>query len=516
MRDIIQVAVRNKLLDQSQEALDQAAASAREALYTAGKAGIYRSSCRFRDSVLYVVGRNETTRTMLALSKTQFSSPFPGKPQRLQGVWALEVPMTFPNAKRLWQIFPFTEPVTTKSNLPGFGFGDRLGMTTPAHIRIARQYKLFPVFAQQSGRELSALGRSFQDTVSDAAFAVFQEGYQDGYGADADHLRSMKDVRTFARAEPSMMTLDISDFVRDDIETMDNRSLQEAFRKLPKKEQSRIRRSYSGKSFNLGGTSVRFRPGDAERCAVMYFAGLQFAKKASSYLRKVRGEDSTIEFTVDEIPVETQLVDHYFIASELEAMEVPFYSLAFRFPGAMQKGIDYRGDIRAFRSAFEAFTAVAGSVSPHRVGVHSGSDKFSLYPWIGKTSGGAFHLKTSGTSWLVAIETIADADPALYRRIHEKAMEEFPKALKKYSIDADVNEVPSLDSVRDRQLRDLLANPHWRQLMHISYGGILLDDELAGAIRNTLHRNEDAYFAAIAKHFRAHFDALGIEHRSQA
>ncbi|MFW6234760.1 MAG: hypothetical protein ACOC4I_05245, partial [Spirochaetota bacterium] len=89
MRDIIQVAVRNKLLDQSQEALDQAAASAREALYTAGKAGIYRSSCRFRDSVLYVVGRNETTRTMLALSKTQFSSPFPGKPQRLQGVWAL-------------------------------------------------------------------------------------------------------------------------------------------------------------------------------------------------------------------------------------------------------------------------------------------------------------------------------------------------------------------------------------------------------------------------------------------
>ena len=516
MREVIQVAIRNKLLDQSQEALDQAAAGARDPLYTAGKAGIYRSSCRFRDSVLYVVGRTDAARTMVALSKTQFSSTFPGKPQRMQGVWALEIPMTFANAKRLWNIFPFTRPVTTRSSLPGIGFGDRLGITTPAHIRVARQYRLFPVFAQQSVRELSALGRSYQDTVADAAFAVFQEGYQDGYGADADHMRSMKDVRAFAKAEPSMMTLDISDFVPGNMQSLDNRSLQEAFRKLPKKEQSRIRRTYSGKSFNLGSASVRFRPGDAERCAVMYHAGLQFAAKASAYLRKIRGEDSTIEFTVDEIPVETQLVDHYYIASELQARAVPFYSLAFRFPGAMQKGVDYRGDIRAFRSAIDGFAAVARAVEPHRVGVHSGSDKFSLYPWVGKLAGDAYHLKTSGTSWLVAVETIAEVDPALYRRIHEKAMEEFPKALTKYEIDADINQVPALDTVRDRQLRDLLANPHWRQLMHISYGGVLADEALKADMLLTLHRNEGTYFAAIAKHFRAHIDGLGIEARGTA
>ncbi|TVQ22102.1 MAG: hypothetical protein EA383_16005 [Spirochaetaceae bacterium] len=513
MRDIIQVAVRNKLLDQSQESLDQAAASAREPLYTAGKAGIYRTSCRFRDSVLYLVGRTETDRVMLALSKTQFRSAFPGKPQRMQGVWALEIPMTFPNAKKLWDMFPFTRPVTTKSSLPGIGFGDRLGITTAAHIRVAKQYKLFPVLAQQSVRELSALGRSYQQTVADAAFAVFQEGYQDGYGADADHMRSMRDVRDFAKAEPSMMTLDISDFVRGDMDSLDNRSLQEAFRKLPKKEQSRIRRTYSGKSFNLSGTSIRFRPGDAERCAVMYHSGIEFAAKASAYLHKIRGEDCTIEFTVDEIPVDTELVDHFYIASELEARDIPFYSLAFRFPGAMQKGIDYKGDLRAFRSTFEGFAAVAASVSPHRVGIHSGSDKFSLYPWIGKLSRGSYHLKTSGTSWLVAVETIADISPDLYRRIHEKAMEEFPKALARYEIDADINKVPALDKVRDRQLKDLLSNPHWRQLMHISYGGILSDEDIKKDIMQVLHKNEDAYFAAIAKHFRAHIDGLGVETR---
>ena len=512
MRDIARVIARNRLLSQTQEQLDDAA-DFRDPVYSSNQAAVYRASCRRHENVLYVMGRDRAQRRLLAVAPKDFRTPFKGKASRMEGMYAQEIEMNPANAARLQELFPFLVPTTGNGTATSIGFGDRLGYTSPAHLRVAKKYNLFPIVAQQSTRELEALGRTFEQVTADAVFAVFQEGYTAGFGADGDHLRSMSEVRNVVKSSPSMLTIDISDFLPTDAAAMDNRSLQETFRKLPRKEQQRIRRTYSGRSFNLGSVSVRFRPGDAERAAIKFLAGMDFAQKAWDRLRKQRG-DAAVEFTVDEIPVVSSLVDHYFIANEFRNRGVNLYSIALRFPGAMHKGVDYDGDVRAFDREFSDHVAIAEALGGHKVSVHSGSDKFAIYPTVGRRSGGRFHLKTSGTSWLVAMQTVAETAPDFYREIHRKAMDVFPEMQAKYEITADINQVPDLDSLRDRQLLDLFSNPHWRQLLHISYGGILSDADLASRIRDTLHVNEDAYFTNISRHFTAHLDSLGVEKRS--
>ena len=80
------------------------------------------------------------------------------------------------------------------------GCGDRLGIATPGHLRAFRRSSLSPVLAQQSMRENTRTGRSPQQVVDDAMWGVFQEGWQDGYGADADHLKTVDDIDRCAAA----------------------------------------------------------------------------------------------------------------------------------------------------------------------------------------------------------------------------------------------------------------------------------------------------------------------------
>lgn len=511
MREIARVVARNKLLTLSQEALD-AATQARDPMYSAGRASVYRSSCRWKDNVLYVMGRDAEQRKLLACSSKEVRTPFGGKPSRVEGFFATEITMNAKNAVILQSLFPFLVPVNPEPGTPSIGFGDRLGNATPAHVRLAKQYQLFPFFCQQSIRELQATGREYEQVLADAVYGVFQEGYTDGFGADADHLRDIAQVKRTAKSGPSLVTTDISDYLRPGVDEMENRALQEAFRGLPKKEQRRIRRSYSGRSVNLGGVSVRFRPGDAERAAVKFLEGIGYAEKAYKAVAKKQPE-AQIEFTVDEIPVVSTAADHYFIANEFRIREIPLYSIAFRFPGSMHKGVDFDGDTRAFDSSFTEHVNIAAALGGHKVSVHSGSDKFAIYPIVARRAGGNFHLKTSGTSWLEAMRTIADVDPDLYRDVHRLALEVYPELIKKYEVTADIEQVPNIDSLRDRQLRDLFSNPHWRQLLHISYGGILRDAEMAGRIRATLHREEEAYYANLQRHLGAHVEGLRIAKR---
>ena len=186
IRDIARVVARNKLLNQTQESLDEAT-SARDPLYTAGRAGVYRSSCRWNGDILYVVGRDNERRRLLACSSNDFRSPFGGKPSRVEGFYASEVAMTPKNAAKLQEVFPFLVPQAPNDEVTtSVGFGDRLGITTPAHVRLAKRYNVFPVIGQQSFRELEAAGRGLDEAFADAVFAAFQEGLTDGFGADAD------------------------------------------------------------------------------------------------------------------------------------------------------------------------------------------------------------------------------------------------------------------------------------------------------------------------------------------
>ena len=144
--------------------------------------------------------------------------------------------------------------------------------------------------------------------------------------------------------------------------------------------------------------------------------------------------------------------------------------------------------------------------------VHSGSDKFAVYPTIGRETRGYLHLKTAGTSWLVAVAVIAEHDPELYRAMHKCALENFNAMLKLYHITADITKIPALETLSDAELPKLMEMPEARQLLHITYGPIL-----TGALRDrffrAMHRFEDEYTAAVERHFDKHLSLLGLPRR---
>ena len=141
------------------------------------------------------------------------SGPEAGKFNGTEENGVVFAPLSTENAEPLQALFPYTAPQSHKAHPFTFGLGDRLGLATPGHVRVAREYKIFPIFAQQSIRELNLTNRTFKDVIAAAAFGVFQEGYKDGYGADGDHLKTIEEIRYALESGCSMVTLDCSEHI---------------------------------------------------------------------------------------------------------------------------------------------------------------------------------------------------------------------------------------------------------------------------------------------------------------
>src|SRR5579871_1557774 len=130
------------------------------------------------------------------------------------------------------------------------------------------------------------------------------------------------------------------------------------------------------------------------------------------------GRDWEVEVSVDETESPTTHAEHLYIATELRRLGVRWVSLAPRYIGRFEKGVDYIGDVAAFEADFAVHAAIARTLGPYKLSLHSGSDKFSIYESSARLSHGVVHLKTAGTSYLEALRAIATLDPALMRSIY--------------------------------------------------------------------------------------------------
>ena len=119
--------------------------------------------------------------------------------------------LSLENTECLMTLFPYTRPVSLREHPFTIGTGDRLGVATPGHLRAIEKFNVYPILAQQSVRENGQTGRNFKEVIRDAAWSVFQENYQKGYGADGDHLKSLLEVKDALDAGVSMVTLDLSE-----------------------------------------------------------------------------------------------------------------------------------------------------------------------------------------------------------------------------------------------------------------------------------------------------------------
>ena len=415
------------------------------------------------------------------------------------GTWKL-CPMDHENAQQLRTILPFTAPSRVLGEKRSLGVGDRLGIATPGHIRAFRRYDAFPVFAQQSMRELKLTNRSYENVLDCATYAVFREGFRRPFGADGDHLKTFEEIEYALDCGYTMITLDCSEHIRDEAASMSLDEVKAAY--VP---DASLEETYVGKTFTVGGHTIAFDRDTFMRTCLIYNEAIAFA--AEVYHKYFSGDKAQADFeiSIDETSSTTTPEQHFYFADRLQALGVKPCTIAPRFCGEFQKGIDYIGDIAEFEKELAVHAAIAEHFG-YKISVHSGSDKFSVFQAVGKHTGGHFHLKTAGTSWLEAMAVIAENDPALYRNIHAFALRMFQEARKYYHVTTDLNRIPNIDNLRNEELSGLFAENDARQLIHITYGYILneKDDHGQYLFRNRLYADWRTYSEEYAQRLDRH------------
>ena len=427
------------------------------------------------------------------------------------GKTCCKAPLSHQNAFVLRALFPFTAPVPVLGNARTMGVGDRLGIATPGHIRVFEKYDVYPVFAQQSIRELNLTNRTYEDVLDCASFAVFREGYTRGFGADGDHLKTPEEIQCALSCGYSMITLDCSEYIRNDITVLSDQVVNVLYTSNPVREAR-----YLGRGFYVEGYRLEFSPMAFKRMCLIYGAAIDFAAEMYQRFFAV-SHPCDFEISIDETATPTDPAQHFFIASELTARGVKAASIAPRFCGEFQKGIDYIGDIAQFEQEFAVHAAIARHFG-YKISVHSGSDKFTVFPAVGKYTQGRFHVKTAGTSWLMAMQIIAVHEPALYREIHAYALDTaFAEARKYYHVTTDLDRISPLASLEDDQLPALFQQDDVRQLIHITYGQILgaANPDGSSRFRDRLYRawrkHAEEYAAQLDTHLSRHLDALNCD-----
>ena len=414
------------------------------------------------------------------------------------------------NAESLRELLSFTAPSPLCDKGLTFGVGDRLGVAAPGHIKAFKEYEAYPVFAQQSLRELGFTGRDYEMIVDVATWAVFREGYKRQWGADGDHLKTVEWVKKALESGCTMITADVSDHIANQFTAFTDEQIIKRYEKLPFEYRKRIESEYLDKAYELDiGDTVFFSKESLCRTALIYVNAIEYAKTLyEACLCTNKAFD--FEFSIDETLTPTTPQAHIFVASETIKKGVVISSLAPRFVGEFQKGIDYIGDITEFKKAFITHAAIARRFG-YRISVHSGSDKFSVFPIVGRETKGRFHIKTSGTNWLCALEVIAQTSPQLFLRLCHKARSAFDKARSFYHVTPDMSRLSDIEQMGNDELIHVLDNKDDRRILHITYGEILNDQSLGDEFRETLNKNIENYYDVLYRHIGRHLEMLGVE-----
>jgi hypothetical protein len=244
------------------------------------------------------------------------------------------------------------------------------------------------------------------------------------------------------------------------------------------------------------------------KAAVKYGGAIAHALRMALQLKhKMGSQPFDLEMSVDETNSMTTLHEHFYIASELKRLGVPVTSLAPRFVGSFEKGIDYIGDVNELDRNIAGHAAVMRYFSnSYKLSVHTGSDKFGVYPLAIKHTGGCVHVKTAGTSYLEALRVMAYVNPALFRQILEFSRTRFEHDRATYHISGRLDRVPVASSLADADLPELLNQNDARQVLHVTFGSVL--DTYREALDGMLREYEDLYLEAIKAHFDRHLAAF--------
>lgn len=444
---------------------------------------------------------------------------FTGDFSEIHGLRVLIGALSPENAAALRETVPHTRPQVLGVR-PAFGFGDRIGLATPGHVMAAARSKerIIPVFAQQSIREMSRTERTPQEVMDDATWGVFRAGWTRDFGADADHLKTKSDVDVTAQAGFVFYTIDPSDYVDQQADDYGRSQIEEKYQALVDEKVEGARdfiKLYRGKTFEFENQRVSFDEISLKRASVKYGRALAHMYEMACHVAKcMSSRPSELEISVDETPQPTSPLEHLFIALELKRHGISIVSLAPRFVGDFEKGIDYKGDLPLFEESLRRHMAIAEQFGPYKISVHSGSDKFRIYPSFGRICRDRFHVKTAGTSYLEALRVVCRVEAEFFRSIVGFARGRFEKDRASYHISANLDHVPVPEILGDAELEDAYLNKNQgRQILHVTFGSVLTDKTDNGyrfreKIRMVLRQNGQLHEEVLRLHLGKHVQML--------
>ena len=405
---------------------------------------------------------------------------------------------------------------------PSFGFGDRLGLATPGHIQAARLGRLAPIFAQQSARELTRTQRTAHEVLRCAQEGVLAGGWSGPWGADADHLKTREDVEHYAAAGFTFYTIDPSAHVQNVADRLTGLDLAAAAEDVVRagafESIAQIESLYLGKGVDLpeaGALGFSDRE-SLLRAVVKYGKAIHYAAQMAAWIHAATRGRCEIEMSVDETESVTRPVEHLFVGLEFKRRGVAsVVSLAPRFPGDFEKGVDYKGDLGVFEAQLRQHVAVARHCGPYKISVHSGSDKFSIYPIVGRVCGDLLHVKTAGTNYLEALRVVARQAPSLFAEMVAFAHTRFEADRASYHISADLARLgnpAALDAAGREEV--YLNQSDGRQVLHVTFGSTLTLGRSADGrtfkeqILDVLRTHEDLHREVLVKHLGRHVQLL--------
>lgn len=408
---------------------------------------------------------------------------------------------------------------------PSFGFGDRIGLATPGHVEAMKRAGagLAPIFAQQSIREMARTGRNPQGVIADAVAGMQSSGWTGPSGADADHLKTKEDIDATLAAGFSFFTLDPSPHVDPSAVSLSPTELADRFAAIKGEVEWAL--EHADKQVSLpNGTALKLTQEDCLRAAIKYGRAVNQACELSDHLTtscEKLGKEHEVELSVDETDHPTTLAEHFIVAKRCLDRGMKLVSLAPRFIGDFEKGVDFKGDVKAFEASVADHAAIAEMLGPYKLSLHSGSDKISIYAAFARQTRGKFHVKTAGTSYLEALRVISRVDPTFFRDIVNRARSRYDEDKATYHVSATVQGVPlaarfplegQLEAEYLENWSDVPSGKGFtkagRQILHCTFGSILTDPLMSVMLKHELKRNTELYREILAEHFVKHLQAL--------
>lgn len=367
------------------------------------------------------------------------------------------------------------------------GLGDRFAQEAEAQLRACVKaaecgVEITPVW-NKSNREHLIIGSEPDSVRTAAEVAVKQLNWNKDWHVDADHIR-LETVDRFV-ASSDFFTIDVAD-------SIGKSAKPEAVKKFADTHGELIGR-VEIPGIKGGAQTSR---ADIERVADKFLHAVQEAGAIYRHIEKAKGKGRFIpEISMDETDSPQTPVELLIILAAIADEGIPIQTIAPKFTGRFNKGVDYVGDVAQFEKEFNDDLCVIkfaiqkyGLPDNLKLSVHSGSDKFSIYAAMQRTvkkHGAGLHLKTAGTTWLEEVIGLAESGGeglVLAKEIYAAALEHIDELCAPYVtvIDIDRNRLPTSAVVANwssEQYVNALRheqscpefNPHLRQLLHVGF-----------------------------------------------